>query len=219
MWGVGDVLVLCADGKTILHVSPGGVRFTKDLGKTWTAAQGLPSGVRPTADRVDPRKFYAVDLKQSQMLGSSDGGATFAAIASKGLPQISVGGFGNRASRLIATPEKSGDLWLLADRKLYHSADGGGSFQELAGAPETICMSLGMAPAGKDYPAIFIAGTLDKLTAIFRSDDVGASWVRINDDQHQYGTRFRCISGDPRIYGRVYVGTDGRGVLYGDVAK
>ena len=28
--------------------------------------------------------------------------------------------------------------------------------------------------------------------------------------------RFRAVSGDPRRYGRVYVATDGRGLLYGD---
>jgi hypothetical protein len=43
--------------------------------------------------------------------------------------------------------------------------------------------------------------------------------VRINDAQHQWGNRFECIAGDPRIYGRVYVGTNGRGILYGDIAN
>ena len=28
-----------------------------------------------------------------------------------------------------------------------------------------------------------------------------------------------CLTGDPRIYGRVYVGTFGRGAVYGDIAK
>jgi xyloglucan-specific exo-beta-1,4-glucanase len=30
--------------------------------------------------------------------------------------------------------------------------------------------------------------------------------------------RFRVIAGDPRVFGRVYVGTDGRGVFYGEPA-
>jgi xyloglucan-specific exo-beta-1,4-glucanase len=51
--------------------------------------------------------------------------------------------------------------------------------------------------------------------AIFRSDDAGRTWARINDDRHQFGTQ-QVVSGDPRIYGRVYLGTNGRGVLYGD---
>ena len=31
--------------------------------------------------------------------------------------------------------------------------------------------------------------------------------MRINDDQHQYGNIGAAITGDPRVYGRVYVGT------------
>jgi hypothetical protein len=46
---------------------------------------------------------------------------------------------------------------------------------------------------------------------------MGASWVRINDDAHQFGM-LGTISGDPRIYGRVYVGTQGRGIVYGDLS-
>jgi len=38
----------------------------------------------------------------------------------------------------------------------------------------------------------------------------------VSDAQHEYGRRFRVISADPRVFGRVYVGTDGRGVLYGE---
>jgi photosystem II stability/assembly factor-like uncharacterized protein len=51
---------------------------------------------------------------------------------------------------------------------------------------------------------------------IFRSTDMGKTWKRINDDDHQYGWRFRCIAGDPRVFGRVYIGTDGRGIVYGE---
>ena len=52
---------------------------------------------------------------------------------------------------------------------------------------------------------------------IFRSIDAGATWVRINDDQHQWGRAGdTAITGDPRIYGRVYIGTNGRGIIYGD---
>jgi photosystem II stability/assembly factor-like uncharacterized protein len=52
---------------------------------------------------------------------------------------------------------------------------------------------------------------------IFRSDDRAATWVRINDDQHQCGLLLH-ITGDPKQYGRVYVGTHGRGTLYRDPA-
>jgi xyloglucan-specific exo-beta-1,4-glucanase len=42
--------------------------------------------------------------------------------------------------------------------------------------------------------------------------------VRINDDKHQYGNAGDAITGDPRVYGRVYLGTNGRGVVVGDLS-
>jgi hypothetical protein len=50
---------------------------------------------------------------------------------------------------------------------------------------------------------------------LFRSDDDGRHWQRIDDDAHRYG-RIRIIAGDPRVHGRVYLGTHGRGIVYGD---
>jgi hypothetical protein len=79
-------------------------------------------------------------------------------------------------------------------------------------------LAFGKAAPGADYPALFAAGSYHNQPGVFRSDNLGATWVRINDDAHQWGNRFRCLAGDPRIYGRVYVGTDGRGILYGDLA-
>jgi xyloglucan-specific exo-beta-1,4-glucanase len=80
-------------------------------------------------------------------------------------------------------------------------------------------LSLGKEPLGKDYPALFAVGTRDQARAIYRSDDDGKIWLRVNDEQHEYGRRFRCIAADPRIFGRVHFGTDGRGILYGEPAN
>jgi hypothetical protein len=63
---------------------------------------------------------------------------------------------------------------------------------------------------------VFLVGTVGGVTGVFRSDDTGTSWVRINDDAHQYGNAGDALAGDPRVYGRVYLGTNGRGILYGD---
>jgi hypothetical protein len=52
---------------------------------------------------------------------------------------------------------------------------------------------------------------------IYRSDDEGNTWILINDTAHQYGT-ISTITGDPRIFGRVYLGTNGMGIAYGDIA-
>lgn len=212
--GVG--LTVSADGKAIL-ATPRVAMITRDRGRSWQAVAGLPARVRPVADRVDPQKFYAVDFAKGTFYKSTDGGASFVPTVSRGLPDTSVDAPRNREAMwpLVATLDREGDLWYMGHEGLFHSTDGGVTFAKLENAPEMNCLSFGKASPGREYPAIYCLGTLDGVEAVWRSDDVGASWMRINDDQHQWGTRFRCIAGDPRIFGRVYVGTDGRGILYG----
>jgi hypothetical protein len=55
------------------------------------------------------------------------------------------------------------------------------------------------------------------MSGIYRSDDEGNTWILIKDAAHQYGT-ISTITGDPRIFGRVYLGTNGMGIVYGDRA-
>jgi xyloglucan-specific exo-beta-1,4-glucanase len=212
-------IIVSADGSTFMVMTHRPV-LTRDRGKSWTKVTGLPEGGRPVADRVDPSRFYSLDFNTGKMFVSTDAGATFAAVNTTGLPsdiKPDRPTWSEAPWPLCATPDKANDLWFVSKSGLYHSPDGGKSFEKSAGGLAVEYLGFGKSPAGKDYPALFATGTKDKLKAVWRSDDAGASWIRVNDDQHQWGTRFRCITGDPRVFGRVYVGTDGRGILYGDV--
>ena len=44
------------------------------------------------------------------------------------------------------------------------------------------------------------------------------TWSEISDAKHQFAT-VQAITGDPRVYGRVYLGTNGLGIVYGDMAQ
>jgi hypothetical protein len=85
----------------------------------------------------------------------------------------------------------------------------------LPGVEYADALGLGKAKDGGDAPALFLSGKVDGKSGLFRSDDDGRNWQRIDDDAHRYG-RIRIVAGDPRVHGRVYLGTHGRGIVYGD---
>jgi photosystem II stability/assembly factor-like uncharacterized protein len=199
-------IAISADGKTIVWSPPKMVPcYSADGGKTWTACKGLAAGMRVISDRVERSRFYATG-REGQVY-ASDGTMAFT-MKADGLPK--------ERTSLRAVPGKAGHLALAAADGLYLSMDGGEAFARLPGVTSANRVGFGMAAPGKEYPAIYVAGKVGTTSGFFRSDDMGASWTRINDDQHQYGW-VNCISGDPRIYGRVYIGTGGRGILYGDI--
>jgi xyloglucan-specific exo-beta-1,4-glucanase len=212
-------IIVSADGNTFMVLTANPV-ITRDKGSTWTQVKGLPAGARPIADRVDPNTFYALDYRNGAVYVSSDGGASFAAQQTQGLPPaMTPPESSENPCPFQATLGHRGDLWIISDGQLFHSSDGGKTFVNVENSLRVEALSFGKAPAGSDYPAMFAYGYAKNLRAIWRSDDAGHSWLRVNDDQHQYGTRFRCIAGDPRVFGRVYFGTDGRGILYGEPAQ
>ncbi|MCF8206720.1 MAG: hypothetical protein K9J82_16685, partial [Methylotenera sp.] len=118
--------------------------------------------------------------------------------------------------RLYATPGRPGELWVAAFHGLYRrTATAGAAFQRLPAVSEIHAFGFGRAAPGATDPALYLVGTVSGRYGLFRSTDAGASWQRINDDAHQWGLILQ-VSGDPKVFGRVYVGTHGRGVLYGD---
>jgi photosystem II stability/assembly factor-like uncharacterized protein len=216
--GATPAIVVSADGKTFMLMTRPPL-FTRDRGQTWTAVKGLPTACRPVPDRVDTSAFYALDFATAQLYASADGGATFTRVESTGLPRDTAKDaptWHEAPWPLHATRGKRGDLWFVGRSGLFHSRDSGKSFERKPDALKVEFLSFGKSPAGSDYPGLFATGTMNGLKAVWRSDDAATSWVRVNDDQHQYGTRFRCLAGDPRVFGRVYVGTDGRGILVGE---
>lgn len=208
--GAKGQLALGADGNTIVHSpekSDTSYRSTDD-GASWSVAKGL-GGARPLADPVDPNRFYA--LGATHLLVSADGGASFAPAAA--LPSAP----GSRAVARAA-PGRRGDLWVPRhDGGLVRSTDAGASFARLPGVEYAAAVGFGKAAPGAAYPAVYIWGTVGGVRGAFRSTDTGLTWLRINDDDHQYGGPgdAQFLIGDNNTFGIVFMSTAGRGIVFG----
>ena len=123
----------------------------------------------------------------------------------------------NLSDRLIGTKGvKHGKLTMsTTGKELYHSTDSGVNYDTVQLIEESYGIGFGKAADGKDSPAIYLSAKIDAASGFYRSDDGGINWVRINDDRQRFGGA-DLIIGDPRVYGRVYIGTHGRGILYGE---
>jgi photosystem II stability/assembly factor-like uncharacterized protein len=227
---IGGAIAVSADGSRIL-LQPGGIGglyYSTDRGTTWTASTGVtPTGstpnkvensLRPIADRVNPLKFYVYDAMAGRVLVSTNGGVSFTPAAN---------GFINTADYMVTDAQlgavfgKEGELWLTCpgayrndpNAGLYRSTDSGASFQQVTGTA-AIAVGFGKAATATAYPAVYIMGKVNNTFGFYRSDDAGTTWKRINDAQHQYGY-VGIIAGDRQTYGRVYLTTGGRGIIYG----
>jgi xyloglucan-specific exo-beta-1,4-glucanase len=122
-------------------------------------------------------------------------------------------------------PGQSGEMWVPQGyngiNHIQH-ADKGADAITTTNIPVQRCLAVGFGKSATlgGYPTIFMWGR-PKVTdaiGIYRSTDQGASWIRVNDDQHQFGGlgNARQVSGDMNVFGRVYLATIGRGVIYGE---
>ncbi len=205
---MGSVAV-SADGSAFV-VSPlknfGSPSVTTNNGATWTAVTGLPSGALLASDRVTPGTFYATG--GGMFYVSTNGGVMFTAantFTGAGTPRAVFG--------------EAGEVWVAASGGLYQFTGQGATKVTVASVTSAKGVGFGMAAAGSTHPAVFLIGTVGGQYGFFRSDDgAGATWTRINDDQHQYGAlQGNFIAGDEEVYGRAYLTTGGRGYAYYDM--
>ena len=210
--GEGAVAV-SADGATLVWDPRGaGPHYSRDQGRSWSASSGLTpadgnSGAL-VADRVNPLVFYG--RTGNNVFVSRDGGASFTQAGS-------FGGGNAGGARLRAVFGLEGNLWVSTNNALWRSNDFAASFQRVEAVSAAQALGFGRAAPGAAHPAVFLAGTVDGRAGLYRSDDAGASWLAIDDPEHRFGS-INHLAGDPREFGRVYLGTGGRGILVGELA-
>jgi xyloglucan-specific exo-beta-1,4-glucanase len=213
----GGTVAAAADASIVVW-SPtfGSISYSKSNGSSWTACTGIPNGAKIASDRVNPKVFYG--LLNGKFYRSNDGGATFKETNAVGLPKTGT-------DKFKAVPGKEGEIWLTSGSEkeglygMWHSKDYGETFIKIEGIQEADTIGYGKAANGSDYVSIYTNAKIDGVRGFFRSNNEGKTWTRINDDKHQYGSANADISGDPRIYGRVYIATNGLGVVYGDATS
>ncbi|HEY0759000.1 MAG TPA: hypothetical protein VGD59_07085 [Acidisarcina sp.] len=202
--GSGAIAV-SADGKTLVwEPSDAPTSWSSNLGATWTTSTGAPAQQPVVSDRINAQTFYVYDGSAGVLWKSIDSGATFTT-AQSSLPQYGT---------LVASSTAAGNLWLSTSAGLYH-ATAGGLLTPIAGVDSAWNFAEGAPASGSSQPAYYIDGVVGGVDGLYRSVDAGATWIRINDDQHQYGY-INTIAADPRVFGRIYLGTSGRGIIYGD---
>ena len=181
---------------------------TTNKGSSWTSVSGISlSDAYPVADQVNANKFYV--LNGTTIYVSTDGGSTFSA---KGTTATGA------KKKIRTAPGVEGDLWVACGTGgLYRSTNSGTSFSKLTTIDSCIAVGFGKAATGKTFPTVYAWGTVNKIEGIYRSIDAGATWVRINDDAHEFGgtANGEFVIGDMNTFGTVYMSTAGRGVVYG----
>jgi hypothetical protein len=206
------VVAISADGASIVWDPRGaGPHYSRDEGASWTASSGYgpPDGNTGAlvADRINPLLFYG--RAGGNVFVSRDGGANFSPAGSW------AGGNGGGGVRLRSVFGLEGQLWVSSNSGLFRSGDAGASFERIAAVSSAAALGFGQAAPGASFPAVFLSGNVDGRSGLYRSDDAGGSWQPIDDEMHKFGF-INHLTGDPRQFGRVYLGTGGRGIVAGD---
>jgi hypothetical protein len=202
----GGSIAISADGRNIIwapyHRPPS---YSRDDGRTWRASQGVDSDVFLFSDRVSGQILYAFNSHLGTLSQSENGGASFHEVGT-GLPA-------GRGVRVALSLED--EFWISSPVGLVHSSSPQGPFVPIPAVQEAFAIGFGRPVENGRSSTLFLSGRIGGIAGIFRSTDHGETWAQIDDQDHHYG-HVGVISGDPKVFGRVYLGTNGRGIPYGD---
>jgi hypothetical protein len=225
----GGTVAISADATSIVWAT---VDFppacTGDGGNTWTPAVNGIIGAQVVSDRVTPGQYYMYDPTSGKLLmgvatvspgtSASPFKCSLTFNTQTTLPTNSPG-------QLTASFGGSGDIWLAVNGSslasangLYHSTNAGktltltGSFTEAyavgVGAPAT-----SSATSAYSKPAAYTVAVGASGYGFYRSIDNGVTWVNVSNPAHLLGNVTHIV-GDPRTFGKFYIGTGGRGIAY-----
>lgn len=200
----GGNVAYSADGDILLWTTSGQGVVKSVNGTTFTAVTAVPSGSLIATDKVNGKALYAASGSSFYM--SHDAGVTW---------MTTTPGNITSPNWITASPYKAGEIWLSGNKGIVHSTDYGMTWTALDTITTAWRISAGKSQQPNGPPVLFAAGTIQGMNALYRTDDGGANWIMISDRNNGFGgTSGLIVAADPRIYKRVYVGTNGRGIFY-----
>jgi xyloglucan-specific exo-beta-1,4-glucanase len=224
-------VAISANGSTIVWAPAGeGAYFSTNDGANWTLATLGAGGTLPTggvivSDKVNPNYFY-------YWTENSDDNSWTLYISSDGGQQFTLSTLGSIATgnvTLAASPYVAGQLWMGGWNGIYkivltNLSNGNGPTQNITQVANSAVnvysndLALGAPAPGTTTPAIYIYGTTpsSSFVGVWRSDDGGTSWLQLNSTNQQWGGLIQAVAADPNVFGRVYIGVNGRGILVGN---
>lgn len=233
-------VAMSPDGKNIVWSVADGIRLptawvivSHDAGETFEKAAVFDRGgqrvgggcMKVYADRIDSRLFYGFG-ERGQMYVSRDSGRHYHEKAVQGFPCVDFGliDCANK-TELRGVAGQSGVFYMALGQagmwKYHYDAHGDRLTCTRLSAPGDTCLRLGLGVGtpGGDYvqgsKAIYLCGSIGGTYGFYRTTDEGKTYARLNRDDQMYG-QINSIDADKRKFGRFYLGTGSRGLLYGE---
>lgn len=222
----GRVALSPTDSSRLVWVAENGyVWYSRDRGMTW--ARGTLNGTSLTvdsvsefttdrnalgSDRVAANTIYLYSKTGSgTVYRSTDGGATWASL---------VTGIGTaNGYKLLAVPGQSGQFWFL-DQNWNVAAHfkywNGSSMATVPGISSAVDFAFGKAAPGHANPVVYVRKANGTYWASVDAT-AGSTFTWTAVEAPTLNCQPIVMEGDRQQYGRLYVGTGGRGLFYADV--
>lgn len=224
VWSIAEGILLPM--KLVVYSHDGGRHFskTKILNRE---NQPLEAGcLKVFADRKESELMYGFGT-QSDFYISHDGGASFKMYElSEEFPKVNFGLIDcANLTEVRADAGKSGVFYMALRehglwKMIYDEVNDKVNVYPLSRQGEVIYrLGLGVIREGSDYlkedKALYICGIIEGEYGFYQSLDEGQHWIKVNNEQQMFGD-INSIEGDSRCFGRFYIATGSRGVLYGE---
>src|SRR4051812_27950789 len=165
----------------------------------WRATGPTGGDVRAlVVDPSDPDRFYFGTL-DGQIYASTDGGQNWRILYNFNRPQLFV-------DNIVVDSRNSDVIYVATHRHkepggFYKSTDGGKTFKESSELKNEALHSLTQSSANPD---VLIVGTN---SGVFRSNDAGDTWQKLNTDATAGLQNVESLAVDPRDSNVIYAGT------------
>lgn len=223
VWCIADHIKLPIN--TIIYSQDGGHTFARSVVYDLEKNRIEKGCMKVFSDRVDSEVMYGFG-STSEVYISHDGGRTFYEyLMPKSFPKVDFAliDCANK-TEVRAEAGRCGTFYLALNtyglwKMIYLKEEDVLHFVRLTDNHEAVYrMGLGVIRADGNYleedKAIYICGEIKGEYGFYRSLDEGKSWARINEAHQMFGD-INSVEGDSRIFGRFFIATGSRGVLYG----